>query len=70
MDNGQEIPSELLTAASIARILNVTSGRVYQLWHEGRIPPGFTLGKRRYIRRAEWDAWLEKAGEESNNRAN
>jgi hypothetical protein len=68
MSGIQETRGELLTAVDISRILNVTSGRVFQLWKEGRIPQGLRLGKRRYIRRADWEAWLEQAGKENSNR--
>lgn len=53
-----------LTPADVARLLGVTTRRVYQLLGAGELP-GIRLGGRHRIPRAAWDAWLEQKSDEA-----
>lgn len=57
-------PSEtLLTPADLAAILALSVTRIYQLRHEGVLPPAIRVGRTVRWRRHEIDTWLDSLKE-------
>jgi excisionase family DNA binding protein len=62
LDNGKEgrVEEEFLTVQQIARSLNLSSGRIYQLIAAGDLP-ATRIGRRAVrIPRTLWEAWVRE----------
>lgn len=50
---------QLLTVNEVLQVVRVSRFTLYQLWRDDKGPPFINIGRRRLVRKADLDDWIE-----------